>query len=577
MTLAFYRVLSVCRRGFTPLLWLAVAGMQFGCLPSSSARAVATAAAVQRPALLKEVAAERGLAFRHETSRRTPLTIVETMGSGCAFLDYDHDGWQDVLLISAGQDFQQGRQTPNTRLFRNEQGSYMDVTEAAGLTVDLFAMGCCAGDYDNDGWTDLFITGFGRNLLLQNTGKGGFRDVTAALGISALPDAWGMGCAFLDADRDGWLDLYTANYVVYDPAIPLCRSGAVMTGCTPNQYRTQRNLLYVNERGSRFRECAVALGADDPAGAGLGVAVSDFDDDGWPDVFVANDGTPNALLHNRRGRFSNEGQSSGVAFAESGVMRAGMGCDVADYDGDGQFDLVITNFQHEPNSLYRNTGKLTFEETTGAAGIATPSIMRLGFGISFADLDGDGRADLYVGNGHVFDNVQEFDDTASFEQTDQVFLNVESRRFEEQRPETGAIPATPSVARGLAIGDYNNDGAPDVLVNALGRPARLLENQTGNGGQWLGLVLVGSRSNRSAIGARVELHGAGALQVREVRSGGSYLSQSDFRPLFRFGRGVEPAQITLKIRWPGGRWQTVKPKAVGRYITIEEPSSREVE
>ncbi len=499
------------------------------------------------------------------------------MGSGCAFLDYNNDGWQDILLVNAGQDFRQSRQMPNTRLFRNDQGTFTDFTSEAGLSIDFYGMGCCAGDFDNDGWTDLFLTGFGRNALLRNTGKGSFQDVTSASGISAATHSWGTGCAFVDIDRDGWLDLYVANYIIYDPDLPLCRSGSVMTGCTPNQYRTQRNLLYLNERGSRFRECAESRGADDPSGAGLGVTVADFDDDGWPDIFVANDGTPNALLHNLRGRFRNEGQSSGVAFAETGAMRAGMGCDAADYDGDGRIDLIITNFQHEPNSLYRNLGRLSFEETTGPAGITTPSIMRLGFGVSFADLDGDGRADLYVGNGHVFDNVKEFDDTASFEQTDQVFLNVAGQRYAEQLPRSGAIPAVSSVSRGLAVGDYNNDGAPDVLVNSLERHVRLLENRTGNTGGWLGLNLVGTRSNRSAVGTRVELHGAGVMQVREVRSGGSYLSQSDFRPLFRFESAIEPAQITLKIRWPTGRWQSVKPEGTGRYLTIKEPEFRDEE
>lgn len=555
-----------------------------GCVPSPPRGAVLPAASAD-PApspgfTLADVAEPVGVRFRHDHGTRVPLTIVETMGSGCAFFDYNGDGRPDVFLVNSGQDFEKPAQRPASRLFRNDGPTgFTDVTEAAGIRVDGYAMGCCVGDYDNDGRPDLFVTGFGHNFLLHNQGgpEGAptFRDVTKESGILQRPGAWGTGCAFVDVNRDGYLDLYVANYVRYDPRIPYCHSARVMSGCTPNQYPTQANELYVSEGrpggARRFREQAVALGADDPAGAGLGVVLSDFDNDGWPDIFVANDGTPNALLHNEHGHFTNVGQVAGVAYAEDGTRRAGMGTDAADYDGDGLTDLVITNFQHEPNSLYRNSGSLSFRETTYPSGIGRPSLLKLAFGAEFADFDGDGRLDLYVGNGHVFDNVAQFDDTATYEQKDQVYRNRDGSHFDDVSAGAGPAFSVASVTRGLATGDFDSDGAPDVLINASGRPARLLRTTRSRPAHWLGLRLRGTRGNRDAIGARVELRSPLGLQVREVRSGGSYISQPDFRPLFGLGDVADPAKVELRIRWPLGQVQTLRPAALDRYLVVEEP------
>jgi hypothetical protein len=519
---------------------------------------------------LTEVAAQRGVRFRHTSSPRLPLTIVETMGSGCAFFDFDNDGWQDVFLVNAGDDFLLPKQRSGSKLFRNRgDGNFEDVTEASGIRIEGYAMGCCIGDYDNDGRDDLFVSGYGQNWLFHNEGQGKFREVTAAAGIPKRAGAWGMGCAFVDVNRDSKLDLYVANYVVYDPKIPLCRSANVMHGCTPNQYKTQRNELYI-QQGGKFVDRAVELGADDPTGAGLGVVVFDFDNDGWMDIFVANDGTPNALLHNRNGRFENVGQVAGVAFGENGIMRAGMGTDAGDYTGDGQIDLIVTNFQHEPNSLYRNEGKGMFQDVSFPDGTGTPCLAFLAFGVVFVDLDGDGKLDLYVGNGHVYDNVHAFDDTAQFEQRDQVFRNV-GGRFEEVLPESNAFPTAPSVARSVIAGDFNNDGVPDILINSQSRPVRLLENKLKQPGHWLGLKLLGARSNRSAIGARIELRGPEGVQVREVRSGGSYLGQPDLRALFRLNASTRRNALQLQIRWPNGITQRVPVPELDRYTTLREP------
>jgi hypothetical protein len=561
LCLAVLALLGGCRGGAPP------SGNSIPNAPAPSAPVGITSSAGFE---LVEVAAQRGLNFQHTYGTREPMTIVDTMGSGCAFFDFDGDGWQDVFMVNAGQDFMQPVQKPGSKLFRNlGDGSFEDVTERSKIVIDGYAMGCCIGDYDNDGRDDLFVSGFGRNWLFQNAGGGVFRDVTESAGIPQRPGAWGMGCAFVDVNRDGRLDLYVANYILYDPKIPLCMSANVMHGCTPNQYKTQRNELYINLGGGKFVDRTRELGAEDPDGAGLGMVVFDYDNDGWPDIFVANDGTPNALLHNRNGRFENIGQSSGVAFGESGIMRAGMGTDAADYNGDGRMDLTVTNFQHEPNSLYRNLGGGLFQDASFEDGTGAPCLGFLAFGVTFADLNGDGRQDLYVGNGHVYDNVHLFDDTATFEQRDQVFLNVEGK-FREILPEAKAFPPKPSVARGVAAGDFNNDGAPDILINSVNRPVRLLENRRSAPVHWIGLKLIGTKSNRSAIGARVELRGPGGAQVREVRSGGSYLSQGDLRILFNLGSADSPEGLSLQIRWPNGATQNLTPQ-LDRYVTVREP------
>lgn len=527
------------------------------------------------PFRLTEVAAAQGITFQHTYGTRTPLTIVETMGSGCAFFDYDNDGWMDIFFVNAGDDFHLPKQHSGSKLFHNNgDGTYTDVTAKSGIVIEGYAMGVCAGDYDNDGFDDFFVSGYGRNFLFHNRGNGTFEDVTQKAGIPQRPGAWGMGCAFIDINHDNKLDLYVANYILYDPKIPLCRTDKTMHGCTPNQYKTQRNELYINLGNSKFVDKAIELGADDPNGAGLGVVTSDIDNDGWMDIFVANDGTPNALLHNLKGRFESIAQTAGVAFGEDGSMRAGMGTDVGDYNGDGKLDLVVTNFRNEPNSLYRNEGtpgNLIFQDASFADGTGTPCLRFLKFGVVFVDLDGDGTQDLYIGNGHVYDNVKEFDASTSFEQQDQILRNV-GGKFKDLPPETGALPAQLSVTRSVAVGDFDNNGTADILINSVGRPGRLLQNTHHTSGQWLGLKLVGTQSNRSAIGSRIELRSPNGIQVREVRGGGSYLAQSDPRVLFQFGTNFDSKKSSLFIRWPSGKTQTLALPSLNQYTKIQEPN-----
>ncbi|MFM7321630.1 MAG: CRTAC1 family protein [Armatimonadota bacterium] len=516
-------------------------------------------------------AKERGIDFVHHASDAKPLTIVETMGSAAVVLDFDGDGWQDILLVNAGQDFRAAKQQPASKLYRNTgDAKFVDVTAGSGLTIDGFATGACAGDYDNDGHVDIAVTGFHRSWLFRNRGGGKFEEVGRRAGLRSGPDAWGMGCAFLDVNRDGKLDLYIANYVRYDPAIPYCTTANVKHGCTPNQYHTQSNELYVNRGDGTFVDRTQALGAADPDGAGLGVVACDLDNDGWMDIFVANDGTPNGLLHNRGGRFDAVGQQAGVAFGDDGTMRAGMGTDAGDFDGDGLFDLSITNFQNEVTAVYRNEGAMMFAEVSSPTGVGAASMNHLKFGVAWVDLDLDGRIDLYQGNGHVHDNIREFNDTDTFEQVDQVYRNLGGGRFAEVLPATGAFPANSSVTRAVASGDFDNDGRSDLVINSLNRPARLLMNRTPSKGHWIGLRLKGTKGNASAVGARVEATIGGELQVREVRSGSGYLGQNDFRVLFRVPAGADAAKARIVVRWPDGRSSTPKGFAIDQYSEIAE-------
>jgi hypothetical protein len=513
-----------------------------------------------------------------------PRTILETAGHGCAFLDVDGDGQLEILLV--GQ--------PRCALYRRREGrapgtpEWEEITAAAGLDRPGYWMGCATGDFDNDGRVDLLLTGYRCAALLRNEG-GRFRDVSAAIPLDR--DAWSTSAVFFDADGDGWLDLYVGAYVRFDrTTLQLCDYSGVRAACPPTYYDPERGRLYRNRGNGTFADATRASGLKATHGKTLGVAAADADGDGRPDLYLANDGVPGDLYRHRSGRFQNIGVESGTAFNYESREQAGMGVDWGDYDGDGRLDLVVTTFQHEPTSLYRNEGRAAFREEAFPAGIGDATLNRLGFGVRFFDADNDGDLDLIQANGHVQDTVAQILPGVTFAQPTLLFENVGSGQFRDVSAAAGAALSRPIVGRGLAVGDYDNDGRLDVLIADLDGPPLLLRNETPPSGHHLTLRLVGSvrprtpntgraigaavgrASPRDATGARITLHAGGRTQVREAGTGGSYLSASD--PRVHFGVGPATAVDSVTIRWPSGRVQALRNVRTGQEMTVEERDGR---
>jgi enediyne biosynthesis protein E4 len=529
--------------------------------PSDPAPPVGTDAPPQSHFAFDDVARSSGISFTLGHGGRSPLNILETAGHGCAFLDADGDGWLDVLLV--------GR--PRCALYRNlgRHGGvpprFKEITTQAGLDHTGYWMGCAAGDYDNDGRTDLLLTGYRCAALYHNEG-GRFRDMSAAIPMPR--GAWSTSAAFLDADRDGWLDLYVGAYVKFDPrTLPLCDFGGVKAACPPTYYDPELGRLYRNLRNGRFADVTRAAGLESAHGKTLGVAPADFDGDGDTDLYLANDGLPGDLFRNDRGRFVNIGSESGAAFSQTSREQAGMGVDWGDYDDDGRPDLVVTTFQYEPTSLYHNEGNGLFREEAAPAGIADPTLSRLGFGARFLDADSDGDLDLVHANGHVQDNADRMYPGVTYAQTAQLFENLGTGRFHDVSVASGAALRRPLVGRGLATGDYDNDGDADLLIANLEGAPMLLRNNTA-AGRSLTVRLRGRQSARSGAGARLLLRAAGRAQVREAGTGGSYLSASDPRVLLGLGKADYAESLT--VRWPFGRSQTVRDVPAGASITLDE-------
>jgi hypothetical protein len=602
-----------------------------GCAREGPPKAATAAAAT--PVRFREVAREAGIRFVQGHKRRRPLTILETVGCGGAFLDYDGDGWLDILLV--GQTTRAPE--PACALYRNRgDGTFADVTRAAGLDRPALWMGCAVADYDNDGDTDLLLTGYGALALYRNepppssgAGSGGasprrFVEVTREAGIRAAPRDWFTSAGWADVDGDGFLDFYAARYVRFDDRAPqFCYLGFNPQGqqvrgtCGPELYDAQHGAFYHNRgaaAGYAFEEATARFGLARTRGKGLGVAFGDFDDDGRPDLYVANDRTPGDLFHNqlpgpgsrlpasnerrtpRSGRgwpvvgrkpetgspeppFRNVGAESGTAYSGDSRPQAGMGVDWGDYDGDGRLDLIVTTFFLERKSLYRNEGPEGFREVSDEAGLA-PAIRRVGWGVRFFDADNDGRLDLVIANGHAVDGLGEVDPEQPYEQPTLLF-HREGAGFQEIGVRACPALARPIAGRGVATGDYNNDGRLDLLVtNAEGEPL-LLRNESAAGRHWLQVRLVGGvgtqggdrearrRSNRQGIGARVWVAADGVTQMREVTTGGGYLSASD--PRLYFGLGSATRVGRLRVRWPSGATQELTDLPVDREVTLEEP------
>ena len=534
--------------------------------------AVAASLSAQTPfPQFVDVARQSGIVFHHTNGASSEKYLPETMGSGALLFDYDGDGWMDAFLVDSGSIADPGvDRRARHRLFHNRgNGTFEDVSDRSGIQHRAYGMGACAGDYDGDGRTDLYITSFGANTLYRNRGDGTFADVTAAAHVD--DPRWSTGCAFADLDRDGDLDLWVVNYVDADRShSPYC--GNVRLGvrfyCHPLQFAPLSSTVYRND-GGVFTDVSTAAGVASLRANGLGVVITDDDNDGWPDVFVANDTMPNFLFHNSgHMKFVETGLLSGIAVGADGKARAGMGIDTGDYDGDGTLDLVVTNLDFEMHTLNRGLDRGLFTYATVESGIGFPTLPFVGFGVGFVDVDNDGLLDIAIANGHILDNAPLFRTGSTYMQRKLLFRNASGRRFVEIGRSAGPAFAAERVSRGLAVGDIDNDGDLDLLVNDNGQDAELLRNDGGNRAHALLVRLRGSGANTEAIGARVVAAAGGRTQMRDIKAGSSYLSQNDLRA--HFGLGAALRVDRLDVRWPSGHQETIAGVAADQIVTIQE-------
>jgi len=512
-----------------------------------------------------------GIRFTHVSGAFGKKYLPETMGAGGAFLDADGDGWQDVLLVNGTPWPGRPPSRATMALYRNNQnGTFTDVTARAGLAVPLYGFGVTAGDYDNDGRVDIYVTALGKDRLFHNLGGLKFADVTESAGVG--DPGFSTSAAWLDYDRDGRLDLFVANYVEWSIEKDLfCTlDGKSKSYCTPESYKGQSSTLYRGRGNGTFENVTARAGLNDPASKALGVALIDYNNDGWLDLFVANDTQPNRLYENKRnGTFADVAVSAGVAFNEAGVARAGMGVDAADYDGSGRQSLVIGNFSNEMMALYNNEGNGLFIDEAPTSTIGKVSLLKLTFAAFFFDYDLDGRLDILAANGHVADDISSVQPRVTYAQTPHLFRNLGARRFDEVAAKSGKALLQPMVARGAAYGDYDGDGDLDVLVTTNNGPARLLRNDGGDRNQRLRLQLRGAASNRDAIGAFARVtHAAGVSPWLMVKTGSSYCSQSEL-PL-TFGLGSAKAVTKIEVKWPGGKNETLPGADANQSLILEE-------
>jgi hypothetical protein len=522
---------------------------------------------------LIDITRQAGVGFQHNTGAFGAKYLPETLGSGCAFLDYDRDGWLDILLLS-GTGWP-GRKSASAgasslRLYRNNRnGTFTDVTQAAGLSVQMYAMGVAVADYDNDGFPDIFVTAVGQSRLFHNTGKGHFVDVTMKSGLGDR-QALSTSALWFDYDRDGLLDLFVCNYVKWSPEHDVFCSldGKHKSYCTPEAYHGSTCWLFRNRGNGTFEDVTAKSGIFDTTSKSLGVALVDYDQDGWPDLIVANDTQPNKLYRNlRNGSFEDVAIRAGVAFSEDGKARAGMGIDVADFNNSGTPGIAITNFDNEMIALYRGQKNGTYTDVAVPSGIGPASRDRLGFGCVFLDINLDGRLDLLAVNGHIDETVRSIRGNTGYAQAPNLFLNDGRGGFRDVATLAGADFAAPKVARGVAYGDFDRDGDLDLLITTNGGPAFLYRNDVNPNSRSLRLSLTGTKCNRDAIGAVVQVHTPDGVQSRMVKSGSSYLSQSELTLTFGLGQRDRAGRVV--IAWPSGRTEDFRDVKAGAYGCIE--------
>ena len=516
-----------------------------------------------------DVTAQAGIKFNHNSGRAGKKYLPETMGSGAAFFDADNDGWPDILLVNSKDLQPKGRRSLSSLYKNNRNGTFTNITAGSGLDVEMYGLGVAVADYDNDGRDDVYITALEGDRLFHNEGAGKFRDVTKTSGIQNAN--FGSSAAWIDYDKDGKADLFVANYVQWTVKGDLWCSldGATKSYCTPESYKGTSSKLYRNLGAGKFEDVTQKTGVGDPSSKSLGVAVLDYNSDGWPDLFIANDTQPNKLYRNSgKGTFIEEAVSAGVAFGEDGVARGAMGVDAADYDRSGRVHLLVGNFSNQMLGLYHNEGNGLFVDEAPRSTVGRASLLSLAFGVFFFDYDLDGYLDLFAANGHIDEEIGRVQPKISFKQPALLFRNTGKGRFENATSSAGAALSVPVVARGAAHADFDRDGDLDILITTNHGAARLLRNDGGNANRWITLKLTGARSNKSGLGAVVRLESPSGKQWQTVHSGSSYCSQSDLA--LTFGLGKDASVSSVEVLWPSGARQRFTNVAPNKHYGIDE-------
>jgi enediyne biosynthesis protein E4 len=564
------------------LIFALTLGLNTDAQNTQNAKPLAPKPAETKPvAQFVDIAAKAGLSASNVFGGvDTKKYIIETTGTGVAIFDYDNDGWPDIFLVN-GTTLEQipSNKAPTSHLYHNNHdGTFTDVTEKAGLSRSGWGQGVCVGDYDNDGWEDLYVTYYGKNVLYHNNGDGTFTDVSEKAGVAGSGKLWGTGCAFVDYDRDGKLDLMVANYVDFDLAstpAPGERASCIWKGvpvmCGPRGLPWSKNILYHNLGDGKFEDVTSKAHIDKTTGHyAFSVSTLDFNDDGWPDMYVACDSTASILYRNNKdGTFTDVAVLSGAAFNEDGKEQAGMGSTVADFNGDGKLDIFKTNFSDDTSTLYRNDGEGNFDDVTFAAGLGLHT-QYLGWGTMFLDFDNDSWPDLLLVNGHVYPEVDKQHLGSNFQEPRILYRNNGNGTFTDVSDRAGPAIKTVSSSRGLAVGDLWNDGRISAVISNMSAPPSLLENQLRLPNHWIAIRTVGTKSNRDGIGARITVKVGKRILVDEVRSGSSYISNNDMR--VHFGLGSATKVDSVEIRWPSGLTERFNEVAVDKIHTLKEGS-----